>query len=312
LTNEDDQGKTGQGMLVCCTGGLTGDAWAFSVEEPGKKRLLLGHTASMLTGIKVLGNSILTSDRDEKIRITSFPDTTIIKGFLFGHEAYISSMDAADNAEEHPICASCSGGDCTVRIWNHETMQLLDTWQPDRKGVETTSTPSRVAMAADGSVLGLIYDQSNVLDILGVETNATDSKAKSLSKSQSIDCSSQPLSVAFSNGNILVLQREPAYMQAYCPTSKSGSKETTPLYGAVELAGCAAIRKLAAEATIAMPDSVLEKDKHGLATMAKLAEPRGGGTTPADQMPWNRSERVDIAKERTKRQRRRRLQRKGE
>eukprot|EP00980_Cylindrotheca_fusiformis_P029819 scaffold23907_cov225-Cylindrotheca_fusiformis.AAC.1 len=53
--------------LCLIAGDLAGDAYAYSLTEK-RSKLLLGHTASMLTGVKVLGNYILTADRDEKIR----------------------------------------------------------------------------------------------------------------------------------------------------------------------------------------------------------------------------------------------------
>ena len=292
-----------KGALVCCTAGLTGDAWAWSLEKSGKKRLLLGHTASMLTGIKVKGNAILTSDRDEKIRVTAFPDTSIIRGFLFGHEAYISGMDAATSPEKS-ICASCSGGDGTVRLWNYETTQLLDTLKPTKNTDINSSTPSRVCIDAEANTIGVIYDQSNDLDIFSIEKDS-DGKEKSLKPVQSINCSSQPLSITFVEGGIVVLQTEPTYIQTYRPNS---SQTWEP----VDLVSCSAIQNLATESKITMPDSVLEKDQHGQTTMSKQSETRGGAARPIEEMPWNRSERVDIAKERSKRHKRRRKQKQGD
>uniref|UniRef100_A0A7S1ZNK7 tRNA (guanine-N(7)-)-methyltransferase non-catalytic subunit n=1 Tax=Ditylum brightwellii TaxID=49249 RepID=A0A7S1ZNK7_9STRA len=91
-------------------------------------RLLLGHTASMLTGVKVVTDEnkkmrIITSDRDEKIRVSSFPATYVVEGYLLGHTAFVSAIDVASE-KGCMRCVSCSG-DGTVRLWNYETCEEL-------------------------------------------------------------------------------------------------------------------------------------------------------------------------------------------
>eukprot|EP00985_Skeletonema_marinoi_P024225 scaffold16727_cov133-Skeletonema_marinoi.AAC.5 len=118
---------------------LSGDAIAFPVptDAPSStsnendavkpisnpKRLLLGHTASMLTGLNVVSSDqqqqfILTADRDEKVRISYFPETHIIHGYLLGHSSFISCMDAISN--ERSLCLTASG-DGTSRLWDYQT-----------------------------------------------------------------------------------------------------------------------------------------------------------------------------------------------
>lgn len=127
---------------VIIAGDLSGDATAFLVPEDASpsasnakdaeevkststpKRLLLGHTASMLTGLNVVKKNsdqqqfILTSDRDEKVRVSNFPETHIIQGYLLGHSSFISCMDAISN--ERSLCLTASG-DGTSRLWDYKT-----------------------------------------------------------------------------------------------------------------------------------------------------------------------------------------------
>eukprot|EP00985_Skeletonema_marinoi_P026840 scaffold21198_cov80-Skeletonema_marinoi.AAC.1 len=126
-------------LQVIVAGDLSGDAIAFPVptDAPSStcdeneavkamstpKRLLLGHTASMLTGLSVVSNDqqqqfILTADRDEKVRISYFPETHIIHGYLLGHSSFISCMDAISN--ERSLCLTASG-DGTSRLWDYQT-----------------------------------------------------------------------------------------------------------------------------------------------------------------------------------------------
>mmetsp|Transcript_5243 Transcript_5243/g.11065 ORF Transcript_5243/g.11065 Transcript_5243/m.11065 type:complete len:527 (-) Transcript_5243:43-1623(-) len=128
-----------ENLQVIVAGDLSGDAIAFPVptDAPSStcdeneavkamstpKRLLLGHTASMLTGLSVVSNDqqqqfILTADRDEKVRISYFPETHIIHGYLLGHSSFISCMDAISN--ERSLCLTASG-DGTSRLWDYQT-----------------------------------------------------------------------------------------------------------------------------------------------------------------------------------------------
>ncbi|EJK71418.1 hypothetical protein THAOC_07147 [Thalassiosira oceanica] len=115
-------------------GDLSGDSLAFSLVQGIPPRLLLGHTASVLTGLKVVastvdklrGKLLLTSDRDEKIRISCFPETHITKEYLLGHDLFISSMDAVSKgvADGKAWCVSGSG-DGTVRLWDYDSFKQI-------------------------------------------------------------------------------------------------------------------------------------------------------------------------------------------
>ncbi|KAL7543764.1 hypothetical protein ACHAWF_007453 [Thalassiosira exigua] len=135
-------------LRVIVAGDLAGDAAAYPVpaadvddgknsekgNEVVRRRLLLGHTASVLTGLNVISaisgqkdgrrkQLILTADRDEKVRVSRFPETHVIRGYLLGHSAFVSTMDAAvatGQEDERTLCVTGSG-DGTVRLWNCET-----------------------------------------------------------------------------------------------------------------------------------------------------------------------------------------------
>ena len=131
-------------LNVIIAGDLSGDAYAFplvstTTDDKSTRRLLLGHTASILTGLNVVPSSlkqnkqqkeqfILTSDRDEKIRVTNFPQTYNIHGYLLGHTSFISTMDAISSSDSssalRPLCITGSG-DGTVRLWNYATCKEI-------------------------------------------------------------------------------------------------------------------------------------------------------------------------------------------
>jgi WD40 repeat protein len=256
---------------IIIAGDLTGDATAFSL-LPKQGRLLLGHTASMLTGVRVVGSRLLTSDRDEKVRISQFPTTTIVLGYLLGHTAFVSCMDATD-----ALCVTC-GGDSTIRLWDLTTFAELCK-------VETTVLPTRLAMR--GNLVVVIYEGVSTLELYQV-TNGT-----TLTMLESKECSSQPLAVDFpSDSELLVLVSGADYLIPY-------SIENSKL---VPKKGNFASLQESAKDTV-MPTSVMEMDKNGIIKLQKLSEDRG----PAKEKPWNRVERIQKSKEgqarRKKRQR---------
>ena len=126
---------------IIIAGDLSGDSYAYPVPvgdscdkataataKDSTRRLLLGHTASILTGMQITPSSsggkkfILTADRDEKVRVSCFPETYNIHGYLLGHTAFISAMDAVSGGSNSPrsLCVTGSG-DGTVRLWDYQT-----------------------------------------------------------------------------------------------------------------------------------------------------------------------------------------------
>jgi tRNA (guanine-N(7)-)-methyltransferase subunit TRM82 len=144
------------------------------------RRLLLGHTASMLTSVHIVKRYpkpssdtachdeqrkqqlILTSDRDEKIRVSRFPESFCIEGFLLGHTAFVSSVAPLPTSSlilGKNICVSV-GGDCTIRLWDYVTCKELAmtstnlvSTNPDTIAVnevdKSTATDSNVAPMED-------------------------------------------------------------------------------------------------------------------------------------------------------------------
>lgn len=300
------------GKLVVLTGDLVGDAWAFNVTgSKPETRFVMGHTASMLTGIQVKQQTLFTSDRDEKIRVSQFPQAVIVKGFLLGHEAYVSSIDVAGVA---PICVSCSGGDGTVRLWDYEKMIPLSIWSSNDEPAEDSDgendddddampkIPARVSIDNEANFVTVIHDQCNTVHILRVVRAKADSEeTTSLELFQTIVCPDQAVAVTFTkDAKLLVALKHPSYSQAYALVKG----DVDGLFEAIDLPGLVALQKIGAESSIIMPESALEKDKQGIPTLHKIVERRT--KVPADKHEWNDSSRIAIAKERRKRHRKKR------
>lgn len=299
--------------LLLVAGDLAGDAHAFSLDGDLKRhKLLLGHTASMLTGLCISNSVLLTADRDEKIRISSFPQTFVIEGFLLGHEAYITALDASSNG----IVATASG-DSTVRLWNVKTQKQISelsvpkTGPVDSQPSEENETsqdliPIDLSFNADGTLLAVIFDQSNRLDLYRVpspaatEENDQQEEVGKLELVQSVVCTSQPLGVRSQGTDCFyVVQRDPNFVTRFQITTHESTlvvEQNSPVIQE--------LRNLVASRQIVMQETILERDQYGQVKLKKLHETRGPA---AGNEPWNRSERVEIAKAANKRHKRRKL-----
>lgn len=90
----------------------TGDVTLYKVNE-AKSEVLLGHL-SMLLDVKLSDccNYIITCDRDEKIRVSHFPNAYNIQSYCLGHKEFVTNIEVCG---ELLISAS---GDGTIRFWD--------------------------------------------------------------------------------------------------------------------------------------------------------------------------------------------------
>lgn len=251
------------GMVIC--GDLVGDATAFPLGGTRKGRLLLGHTASMLTGVRLVGGTtLLTADRDEKVRVSSFPQTCIIKGFLLGHSAFISSVDAVND----DMCVTC-GGDFTVRLWSLSTFEQLAQVDTDGELPIQTST--------DGERVAVIFHNSNTIHIYSMKT---------LELLQTLESATQPLAVVLHGNSMIVLAKEPTLLQVYALGADTSYKATTNN-------AFSKLNELCKDETL--PSSILEADSStGQLKLGKTQETR---TANPSDIPWNRVDRIQKARD---------------
>ncbi|KAJ2887660.1 tRNA (guanine-N(7)-)-methyltransferase non-catalytic subunit trm82, partial [Coemansia aciculifera] len=98
-------------------------------EKKEKPELLLGHV-SILCAIAFTFHEnqqrplILSCDRDEKLRVSKYPNTYNIQAFGLGHTEFVTTVAAAPLA--HDLVATGSG-DGTVRLWDTRTGELVQT-----------------------------------------------------------------------------------------------------------------------------------------------------------------------------------------
>lgn len=98
-----------------------GDVFSIPIAgEPVEEKLLepiMGHV-SMLSDVTVADHNgkqfIITGDRDEHVRVTHFPESFVVKHWLFGHREFVSSLNIASFDKELLISG---GGDDFLLLW---------------------------------------------------------------------------------------------------------------------------------------------------------------------------------------------------
>lgn len=104
----------------------SGDAYLFSTSNPNENgQLLLGHL-SMLLDILVTDDEkfVITADRDEKIRISMFPNSYNILSYCLGHKNFVTNVALVPHDKN---ILTSSGGDGTLIFWDFKTGKELVT-----------------------------------------------------------------------------------------------------------------------------------------------------------------------------------------
>lgn len=106
-------------------GDKTGDVYMLKLDlnnlEQTEVKLLMG-SLSMLTDMKFNLNEkfLITSDRDEKIRISCFPNSYNINSYLLGHKEFVSQIELINGNR-----LLSSSGDCNLILWNIENAKVV-------------------------------------------------------------------------------------------------------------------------------------------------------------------------------------------
>lgn len=110
-----------------------GDVYSIGIDDESPEaekdlKPILGHV-SMLTDVLVAEHDgkqlLLTSDRDEHIKVSHYPQTFVVKHWLFGHDEFISSMVIPDFNKDLLITG---GGDDSIFLWNWFDQKLISSF----------------------------------------------------------------------------------------------------------------------------------------------------------------------------------------
>lgn len=109
--------KTGDCFTYACVAAeADADAAVDPLQAAGE--CVLSHL-SMVLGVlqSPCGRFVLSCDRDEKIRCTNFPRTTVVESYCLGHTEYVAGIRFLPTHQDK-LLVSVSG-DRTLRLWNY-------------------------------------------------------------------------------------------------------------------------------------------------------------------------------------------------
>ncbi|CAK1546164.1 unnamed protein product [Leptosia nina] len=95
----------------------TGDVLLYKIDNDEGGVKLLGHLSLLLNVLQSKdGNYLITSDRDEKIRVSCYPHTYNIQTYCLGHKEFVNHLEFLPHNEKYLLSAS---GDGTIKCWDY-------------------------------------------------------------------------------------------------------------------------------------------------------------------------------------------------
>lgn len=145
---------------------MFGEVFYSQVPTEAKPDLVLGHV-SIITSMLLSPQHdfILTADRDDKIRVSRFPNAYSIHSFCLGHTGYLTNIIIPDDA---PTLVISGSGDGTVKVWNYLEGKLLNSVTPsESQGAIAIPTAYNKA----GSKLVVLVEGGNNVFIYKLDGN---------------------------------------------------------------------------------------------------------------------------------------------
>ncbi|XP_022120535.2 tRNA (guanine-N(7)-)-methyltransferase non-catalytic subunit wuho [Pieris rapae] len=97
----------------------TGDVLFYDILKNDSGVKLLGHLSFLLNVLQSQdGNYLISADRDEKIRVSCYPNTYNIQTYCLGHKEYVNHIEFLPHNNKYLLSAS---GDGTVKCWDYVT-----------------------------------------------------------------------------------------------------------------------------------------------------------------------------------------------
>lgn len=133
-----------------------GDSLLFSLQSLScDGKVILGHLSMLLDVIITPdGKYIITCDRDEKIRVSLYPNAYNIISYCLGHREFVSSLHLLPH---QPSLLLSSSGDGTIRLWEFQSAQSLVTYDCSSDAVkELVKDSSCLHTNEDGGLSSVI------------------------------------------------------------------------------------------------------------------------------------------------------------
>lgn len=184
--------------------------------------LLLGHL-SMLLDFLITddGKFIVTTDRDEKIRVSMYPNAYNIASFCLGHTKFVTNVSELPHCKDILISA---GGDGVLMFWDFKKGKLISSYKLDKdicrveiedlnrqlkdldleESVDVYPVKHLATLRVDesSSLVFVAYYGSVKMSTYLVTGNLEQLNVEFLNSTQ---CDSQPIDCSLSSGKLFVL-----------------------------------------------------------------------------------------------------------
>jgi len=139
----------------------SGDVYQFPFEsnfDSAQLKPILGHT-SMLLDLLITADErfLITCDRDEKIRISNYPNCYSIHSFCLGHTEFILQLEMLTHNSDVLVSGS---GDGTIKFWNFKEGRQLSTINCKDQLTESSQIKSRTTAVKSFSLFKKSDDSS--------------------------------------------------------------------------------------------------------------------------------------------------------
>jgi hypothetical protein len=144
--------------------------------EPKEPSMPLGHY-SVVTDMQVIQKKgtnvryVVTSDKDEKIRVSRWPHSYDIVSFCLGHTQYISALCPVQKSGQLDLLIS-AGGDGKLFGWNYENGSKLFSYDLSHIQDEPESVTARLRAqfkATNITISNVEYEEQNNLLFVSIE-----------------------------------------------------------------------------------------------------------------------------------------------
>lgn len=227
---------------IVIIGDKVGDIWGFESQNMNNLGYLGGHPVTIITEVAINQDStvLASSDRDEKIKISSFPLVEEIRGYLLAHKSVVTSIAFVDKEGQYLVSV---GWDHKIILWNTISCTPIDVIsfnESDSNEIAGASEakssatplgdgedgekerdynealagnyPFKVAVSSNGLVAVLCKNEKKVTILRATTTTSS----QSLELMSSFALPAQPVDLAFiSETELSVVLPHPYYLRVF-------------------------------------------------------------------------------------------------
>ncbi|OQS04512.1 hypothetical protein THRCLA_03263 [Thraustotheca clavata] len=204
-------GNVNEAILIA---GNAGEVNAYPLPDVnGNEKSLLQHTTSIITDVSMSTNGkyLLSADRDEKIRISNFPATTLVQSYCLGHRQCVRKIAVSVAT---PSLFVSVGLDDALNLWNIETGALIHSLElpaseTKQCGLSVCPITNRIALVRNSEKIVRFFAIQNE-KLVGLDLNLN------------ISSDAQPTNVLFNeSGHLFVGFKQTPFLLHFDMTSET-------------------------------------------------------------------------------------------